>query len=94
MNFERYCGMAEESVADQLDYLFARQVALEAMFVHAVAPVLMKVVPDLALALVEGMRTGLHVRSQPGNARLVLLTEEYIQALADQIERKIRASAA
>ena len=90
----RVGDMVEGSVADQLDHLLARQVALEAVFIHAVAPVLMKVVPDLALALVEGMRTGLNVRSRPGHDRLVMLTEEYIQALADQIESKIRASSA
>ena len=86
--------MAEDrlfALTDQVEQLLARQTAFEAVFVHAVAPVMLQVIPTMALDLVAGMRTGLTVNAPPGTERLQLLAEEHIQSLADRLERQLRA---
>jgi hypothetical protein len=79
------------ALSRRLNHLAARQVAAEAAIV--LSPVLLQVVPDHALKLIAEMRT---VRvSLPGggdNAPLVMLTEEYVQRLADQLEQKVRTT--
>ncbi|WJR74922.1 hypothetical protein [Bradyrhizobium sp. NP1] len=77
-------------LANELEHLFARQAAFEAVLTQIAVPLLVAAAPAMALELVEAMRADFHVRAPMPNDRLVLLTEEYIAALADQIERKVR----
>lgn len=85
--------MTNRNLVEEVDHLYARQAALEAAFTQLVAPIFLRSFPDVALPLVQEMRT-LKVRaSRPKHERLVLLAEESIQALADQIEHLIRKSA-
>jgi hypothetical protein len=79
------------ALTDKVEDLLAQHAAFEAVFLNAIAPVLMQTIPTMALDLVEGMRTGLNVTAPPGHSTLQLKTEEHIQSLADRLDRLIRA---
>jgi len=50
-----------------------------------------QVAPDLTLALVAAMRTGLGINGPPDAEQLKLLAEEHVNDLADRLELLIRA---
>lgn len=76
---------------NELEHLAARQAASEAVLTEVIVPLLVSFSPDLARELVQGIREGFNVRTPTQNARLELMTEEYLQRLADSIEARVRA---
>ncbi|TKV73289.1 hypothetical protein FDV58_37685 [Bradyrhizobium elkanii] len=76
---------------DEIEYLLARQAALEAVLMEVTVPLLVATGPDLARELVENIRTNMTIKQTRPNEHLRLLTEECLQALADKAEARVRA---
>jgi hypothetical protein len=83
--------MDDETLVARLERLEVRLFAFEAVFAHVVAPVLLQTVPRQALALVTSMRTDLGICAPPDRPDLRLLAEEFVNRIADELERQLRA---
>ncbi|MCK1493471.1 hypothetical protein IVB14_24360 [Bradyrhizobium sp. 180] len=76
---------------NEIEHLAARQAASDAVLTQVIVPLLVAFSPELASELVQEIRGGFNVRTPAQNERLQLMTEEYLQRLADGIERRVRA---
>lgn len=74
----KMCDETLSKLSSQVEHLAARQTAFEAVLLEVIAPILLQTIPDLALELVDAIRTDLHVTTSSGHSTLQLNTEKHL----------------
>jgi len=74
---------------EEVDRVAAKLVAIEAVVMQVLRPLLEAVQPGIAAEVIEVIRSGLNIQTYNEIQRLA--AEEYLQRFADDIEGRVRA---